>query len=840
VLTSSTTSATGKVTTQRRMSGYDKDGRPSTITDENGSVDSSTIFSYTAFDAVDDFTESDGQRQDSVFATDLQTGVNRAGTKTGTSSTFQLHEIRDYNRRGLLSGFRVPTGSVTSSYTRDGLDRVVAEAIPAAGVSRSWVYDDVNRVRFFRTRSTSDAASTIRRQERRLYDGLGRVLEVCDKTGDSTPDDACAASDIEMTYVYDTKGPFVSTTCGSGTFGTGITLSDRYMQGRLGYVTDKTGATAYEYDALGRVRAVARHDGPVASYSSANVSCVVYTYNAQGAVSSVKYPSSRVVVYGYGVDKARPSSVTMTISSVSPTTLISNIVYETDGSVKQFDWAGSSSNRRTVTRDQLLRPTAIVDQHGGVTKSSVSYTYDGDGDVLTETDSVAPTALATNTSLAPVARTYLQDGRRDIYGGESGGKTLTYDSEGRNVSFKVCDTCSAASIVYNSSFRQRRTSDSFFSYVHDSNGELYSAESLLDADTSIDSLFDHGLFGQVTSFSDTTGTWTYSYDSEMRRVQKTPPVVPTNYRWLFRYGLGREIMEDIVWSSATAFDRTEFVYLGGEAIAAVRSINNTSGTLYRIHTDWRSAQGKYDDRVYGARCSDVGRRGWRHRQHHRRPRMGRRYAGQYWDEESDVINNGYRSIYNGMYTSPDPLHMQTQGRYLGPAVYTYAANRPQVYQDPDGRLPPDSAMWDRLAETQLNEMKAALDVREFATRRGREAAAAVPGATGGFSPTGDKCSDENALRHCIGSCIFFSEGRFGSSATIPMFIHELGDWSEDSHHDRKNNLTGQRCAVAPKGGREDCVKKCVDEWKKGGLSKGVGGACTDSSPGQPDPYWPPH
>ncbi len=121
------------------------------------------------------------------------------------------------------------------------------------------------------------------------------------------------------------------------------------------------------------------------------------------------------------------------------------------------------------------------------------------------------------------------------------------------------------------------------------------------------------------------------------------------------------------------------------------SINNTSGTLYRIHTDRLGVPRKASTttgamvRVVpmsadgaGDTVNIIGAG----------PRMGRRYAGQYWDEESYVINNGYRSIYNGMYTSPDPLHMQTQSRYLGPAVYTYAANRPQVYQDPDGRIIP--------------------------------------------------------------------------------------------------------------------------------------------------------
>lgn len=54
------------------------------------------------------------------------------------------------------------------------------------------------------------------------------------------------------------------------------------------------------------------------------------------------------------------------------------------------------------------------------------------------------------------------------------------------------------------------------------------------------------------------------------------------------------------------------------------------------------------------------------------------------------LNNGYRTLIPGVvgfYSSPDPLHMQTQMNHLGPAVYAYAANRPFTYQDPDGRDP---------------------------------------------------------------------------------------------------------------------------------------------------------
>jgi hypothetical protein len=63
VLASSTTSAAGKVTTQRRLSSYDKDGRVARIENENGTTDPRTDLTYTAFDAIEKTVEADGQEE---------------------------------------------------------------------------------------------------------------------------------------------------------------------------------------------------------------------------------------------------------------------------------------------------------------------------------------------------------------------------------------------------------------------------------------------------------------------------------------------------------------------------------------------------------------------------------------------------------------------------------------------------------------------------------------------------------------------------------------------------------------------------------------------------------
>lgn len=51
------------------------------------------------------------------------------------------------------------------------------------------------------------------------------------------------------------------------------------------------------------------------------------------------------------------------------------------------------------------------------------------------------------------------------------------------------------------------------------------------------------------------------------------------------------------------------------------------------------------------------------------------------------IANGWRYLIprTGTSTAPDPLHRMSAATFLGPQAYTYAAARPFMYVDPDGR-----------------------------------------------------------------------------------------------------------------------------------------------------------
>lgn len=185
----------------------------------------------------------------------------------------------------------------------------------------------------------------------------------------------------------------------------------------------------------------------------------------------------------------------------------------------------------------------------------------------------------------------------------------------------------------------------------------------------------------------------------------------------------------------------------------------------------------------------------------------------------------------GQYTSPEPLHRSTIARgFYGPLAYSYAAGRPLSFTDPDGRFLIEDYYW---WEHQLTDM---FGDREDAKREGREKAADL-GLSGGFN-TGDACSHENALRHCIGSCrLMRNDWWMRHAAWFAMAWHEMANGGDDSRFDRFNNKRGKECSQK----EGTCVEQCVDMLKEGRLGVGVNGVCSGRFPdgSRPDPYWPP-
>lgn len=691
LLSETTTVGTGGPTSTRTFADHDLDTRVHTIEDDiDGMATATTELTYTAFDAIAEVTEPDGQIATNVYDDpDAETG-RYAGEKRRTSMVGDVrYRTWEHLRRGELAVSLDNGVDANASYVYDGLGRVVVEAMPGAGIERVYFYDDDSRVEFVET--YEQGGVTVLRRQRFAYDGLGRVTEVCDKTGDASPDDACSSGgSVVLAYTYDTIGPFDGTTCASGSYNAGMTLSDDHVEGRLGFVEDADGATAYEYDALGRVVAVARHDGSVGSYSSANVTCTLYGYDALGALTTIVLPTSRTITYGYGNDKARPSSVSVTVASGTPTLIADTITYDANGGIRSLRWNGGATSERTITRDNLFRITEIEDNYSGSTKSDVVYTYDEDGDLLSENDVVAPTWLVSNPATANVTVSSDDEVRRDIVA-TANDVDFLYDVEGRRI-----DEDGVNDLVYG-------YDATYFERLLTTTGTPGGAEVTLTYDDlgqvtdidwdndGVDVSLTYGLFGEVIATEEGGGDDIHGYDHEMRRVVvnlASPPDVA--YERRFRYGIGREVLEDFERTTSTAYTRTEWVWLGSQPLAAITSSNTDSGTLLHAHADRMGVPRNLTTNAGGSVArlllAPFGN-GVVVEDAATDARLGRRYAGQYQDAAGALAINGYRALIAqlGVYTSPDPWHYGTVRNHLGASAYSYVAFRPFTFQDPTGQ-----------------------------------------------------------------------------------------------------------------------------------------------------------
>ena len=204
---------------------------------------------------------------------------------------------------------------------------------------------------------------------------------------------------------------------------------------------------------------------------------------------------------------------------------------------------------------------------------------------------------------------------------------------------------------------------------------------------SVDVGLGYGPLGHLTEKSVTNvGTYRYWYDHDMRLVKQ---VYPSGTLRRIRYLGGRDPMVDEMGHTK----KWEHIYLGGEPVAQVstdssgsalrllitdrmgrvRKLTNTSGTsLVRYVWDaWGDTNGSY--KVIDASESPMPEYGW--------GLPGQRGTG------NGVTLNGWRAYVPeiGRYTSPEPLHMSAAVSFAGPQAYSYAAARPLVFVDPDGR-----------------------------------------------------------------------------------------------------------------------------------------------------------
>jgi len=414
-------------------------------------------------------------------------------------------------------------------------------------------------------------------------------------------------------------------------------------KGRLSSLTDGSGSTAWGYDALGRVTS---HQQTIGSVSKTTG----YTYNSAGQLQSMTLPSGNVI--GYGYQNGRVVSLTLNGS----TTILSNVLYQPFGpttgwtwgnstlAVREFDTDGNvididSAGLKSYAYDDAFRITGITDAANSNLNQGYGY------DLLDRLTSATGTAL--NQSW-----TYDANGNQLTQGG-SQASTFTVSS----TSNRLNSVSGNLTRTYGYDSAGNPTSDGTVTYTYDDSGRMVSA-------------------------TKTGVTTTYSINALGQRIRKTTGGVPTYFVYdeaghmLGEYDNSGGLIQETVWLGdipvatlkPSGSGAINTFYIHTDHLNTPRRISRPSDNVIV----WR-----WDADPFGTTLANQDPDG-----DSVAFGYGLRFPGQYYDSETGLNYNYYRDGYDpatGRYTQSDPV-----GLAGGINTYAYVAGNATMFGDPLG------------------------------------------------------------------------------------------------------------------------------------------------------------
>jgi RHS repeat-associated protein len=491
-----------------------------------------------------------------------------------------------YTTNGNLASLRDGNNNATV-YKFDDMGRVYQSISPDTGTT-SYSYDPSGNM----VSRTDAKGVTISYQ----YDALNRLMKV------DFP------SDTDTVYTYDA--------CMNG-------------NGHLCSMTDASGSTSYEYTAKGELKKETRIIDGISYVTQ-------YTYDMNGNIATVTYPSGRIITYGYAND--RVSSISSTLIGINAT-LASSITYKPFGKMKSLIYGNGVTG--TITYDNQYRMAGI--STGSL--QGLVFGYDANSNVNSITNTFDYTK---NKGYGYDALDRLTSGT-----GPWGSLSWTYDGVGNRL------TEGANSYLYTVGTNKLNNANGK-SYTYDNNGNTTNEGTRTN---------NYNENQRLLQTSDGTITATYTYNGNGERVKKVVGGTTT----IFHYDLGGRLIAE---SNADGTITVEYVYLNGNPLAMI-----FSGSTYFYHNDHLGVPQKMTDST-GAVVWSTELKPFGETQNITGTITNNlRFPGQYYDSETGLHYN-YLRDYNpiiGKYLEVDPI-----GQWGGINVFSYVQNNPVNNTDPSG------------------------------------------------------------------------------------------------------------------------------------------------------------
>lgn len=587
---------------------YTYDSQNRMLTSDGAYLGETTTYNYDSQSNLMSIEDANGH----FIVTNTYDDLNRLSTSENPYSGITTY---NYDAEDDVTSIKDPFG-LTTTYTYNGIGDLLKVQSPQTGTS-TFKYNAAGLLL-----TTTDARGKTASYQ---YDALNRTTTISYSSG------------LPTVYSYDT-----------GTYGIG----------HLTKMVDPAGTTTWGYDQFGQVI------GKAQTANSLTLT-TTYTYDGYHRPSTIKYPSGKVVSYGYDAGGR--------ITYVSPG--LSNLTYIPFGPMQSWDNAYNYVVARTIDLDGRIAGVAL-----NSTTNKQTLTFDPAGNI---------TALSETGTAGNKTYGYDSFNRLTRFFNNTTTTSYTYDINGNRTSSTVLGK--TTTYTYSPTTERLTNLGGTTTYSYDASGNTIGD----GANT-----WTYDARGRMSTLLAGTTTASYGINGLGQRITKAGSDVPYGGKNEFvydeqgnllgEYGSTGTMIEETVYLPDTpvpvmskGFGLAEF---GAETPIAVLT-GSGGGTVSSITPDWLGAphiitngNNQYlwfwDHYAFGDNAPNQNPAGLGPYIYNGRLR------GQYKDIETNLNYNWFRD-YNpatGRYVQSDPL-----GQNAGVNTYAYVGGNPLTRIDPMGR-----------------------------------------------------------------------------------------------------------------------------------------------------------